>query len=211
VVLLLAELVGPEGCVVGVDMNASILETARRRVRAAGWANVELHTGDVRHLTLPTDFDAVVGRWILMYLDDPADVLLHALAHVRSGGVAAFLESKDLTNPITTFPPVPLHGRLARWLTPTSATLGLTLDMGLRLPQAFTDAGLPMPQLSLAAPLGGGPDWPGYTLAAESIRSLLPRLEAVDAVTAAQVEVDTPAARLREETLSTPRSRCCPP
>jgi SAM-dependent methyltransferase len=202
VALLLAERVGPEGRVVGIDMNASILDTARRRVHAAGWANVELHTGDVRHLTLPTDFDAVVGRWILMYLDDPADVLRHALAHVHAGGVVAFLESQDLTKPVSTYPTAPLHEELARWMTPPPGLFGPAVDMGLRLPRAFTDAGLPIPQLRLDAPVGGGPDWPGYTYVAESVRSLLPRLEAVGAVSTADVDVDTLAARLRDETVA---------
>ena len=37
VTLLLADLVGPRGRVVGVEMNASILDTARARVASAGW------------------------------------------------------------------------------------------------------------------------------------------------------------------------------
>ena len=37
VALLLAELVGPQGRVVGVDTNAEILDTAASRVQAAGW------------------------------------------------------------------------------------------------------------------------------------------------------------------------------
>lgn len=199
VALLLADLVGPEGSVVGVDMNGAILDTARRRVHAAGRGNVELHTGDVRHLTLPTDFDAVVGRWILMYLDDPADVLRHAVAHVRPGGVVAFLESQDLTKPVSTYPPAPLHEHLVRSMTPPPGVLGPTVDMGLRLPRTFTDAGLPLPQLRLAAPVGGGPDWPGYTFLAESVRSLLPRLEAAGVVSAAEIDIDTLASRLRDE------------
>jgi SAM-dependent methyltransferase len=40
VALLLAELVGPQGQVVGVDTNAAILDTGRSRVEAAGWTTV---------------------------------------------------------------------------------------------------------------------------------------------------------------------------
>ena len=40
VTLLLAELVGPQGRVVGVDMNAEILDTAAARVQAAGRSTV---------------------------------------------------------------------------------------------------------------------------------------------------------------------------
>src|SRR5262245_62293905 len=52
VALLVADLVGPAGRVVGVDMNAGILETARARVQAAGWTNVTFTAGDVREIAL---------------------------------------------------------------------------------------------------------------------------------------------------------------
>src|SRR4051812_33550527 len=38
VAMLLADLVGPDGHVIGVDINAEILESARARVRAVGWS-----------------------------------------------------------------------------------------------------------------------------------------------------------------------------
>ena len=87
VALLLAELVGPRGRVVGVDTNAAILDTARARAQAAGWRNVEFHTGDVRELSPETKFDAVVGRWILMYLPDPAAMILSGPGLVRLASV----------------------------------------------------------------------------------------------------------------------------
>lgn len=72
VALLLADLVGPRGAVVGLEVNATILETARKRVRAAGWTNVTLLEGDVQSAGLDEDFDALVGRWILIYLPGPS-------------------------------------------------------------------------------------------------------------------------------------------
>jgi hypothetical protein len=50
VALLPAELVGPQGRVLGVDTNAEVLEVARARVRAAGWTTVELQAGDALQL-----------------------------------------------------------------------------------------------------------------------------------------------------------------
>ena len=71
--------------------------------------------------------------------------------------------------------------------------------MGLRLFETFTRAGLPDPQLRLEAPIGGGPDWPGYAHVAETVRSLLPFLEQAGLVTAAEVDIETLADRLRDE------------
>ena len=73
--LIAAELVGPDGEVVGVDMNPEILETARERVRVAGYGNVEFVAGDAQTLELGGRFDALVGRLVLMYLPDPIPVL----------------------------------------------------------------------------------------------------------------------------------------
>src|SRR5947209_4658885 len=48
VALIVADLVGPTGSVVGVDPDAEILDMARHRVRVAGWPNVTFVAGDVR-------------------------------------------------------------------------------------------------------------------------------------------------------------------
>lgn len=199
VALVLADLVGPEGRVVGVDMNSEILETARTRARAAGWTNIEFLHGDVHGLDLANDFDAVVGRWILMYLADPAELLRQVQARLRPGGIVAIQESADLTTPVRSYPPLPLHDRIIRWTTPPADTLGPTMDMGLRLYRTFHAAGLHAPQLRQDAPIGGGPDWPGYAYIAGSVRSLLPLLEQLGTVTAAEADVDTLEDRLRAE------------
>ena len=199
VALLLADLVGPEGHVVGVDMNAEILETARSRTRAAGWANVEFIHGDVGDLALPDDFDAVVGRWVLMYAADPAELLRRIQRHLRPGGIVACQESADLTAPVRAYPATPLHERICRWTSVPSDGPGPIRDMGLQLYRTFLDAGLPAPQLCHEAPIGGGPAWPGYAFVAGSMRSLLAFLEQLGNVDATEADVETLEDRLREE------------
>ena len=77
IALMLSEFVGAEGTVISVDLNADILETAKARAKEAGVTNIEFIAGDTRTLELPNDFDAVVGRLVLMYMADPADALKH--------------------------------------------------------------------------------------------------------------------------------------
>src|SRR5438067_8741635 len=55
VALLVADLVGPSGTVVGIDTNPAILDTARARVRAAGLTNVSFIEGDIRAVTMDRD------------------------------------------------------------------------------------------------------------------------------------------------------------
>jgi len=198
VALLVANLVGPQGRVVGVDTNAAILDTARARAHAAGLTNVSFTGGDIRTVALDSDFDAVVGRLILLYLGNPAEALRVAAGHLRPGGIVAFQEADFTTGPIAV-PSSPLNQRMWDWWCQTVSRAGLELSMGFKLYQTFRDAGLPAPQLHLDAPAGGGADWAGYAYVAESIRSILPLMVKLGVATAAEVDIDTLAARFRDE------------
>lgn len=200
VALLLADLVGPRGAVIGIEMNPTILETARARVHAVGWTNVTFLEGDVTSIGLDDDFDAVVGRWVLMYLPDPVAVLHQLLSHVLPGAVIAFQET-DFTYPPTAIPPAPLHQQVMRWTTPPPGRGAPDQQMGSKLHKTYLDAGLPAPQLRLDAPVGGGPDWPGYAYVADTVRSLLPMLEQMGLVSAEDMDVETLTDRLRAEVI----------
>jgi hypothetical protein len=165
-----------------------------------GWENVAFLDGDVTSIVLDDDFDAVVGRWILMYLPDTAAVLRGLVDRLRTGGVIAFQEN-DFTYPPTTFPPAPLHQQVMRWTTPPPGGGGPDQQMGSKLFQTYLDAGLPAPKLRLDAPVGGGEDWPGYAYVADTVRSLLPMMERMGLVSTENVDVETLADRLRAEAL----------
>src|SRR5438093_3781437 len=60
--LLVAELVGSSGSVVGVDLNPDVVAFASARANARGLQNVEFVRGDIRGVELDSHFDAVVGR-----------------------------------------------------------------------------------------------------------------------------------------------------
>lgn len=198
VALLLADLVGSRGSVTSIDMNPAILDTARARVHAAGWTNVTFQAGDLRSLSLNDDFDAITGRWILMYLPDPVAVLRQLLRSLRLGGIVAFQES-ERTFPLMAFPPAPLHQQVLRWTTPPPGRGGVDLHMGSKLYQTYLDAGLLAPQLRFDVPVGGGPDWPGYSCVADTMHSLLPTLQQLGMTSPEEVELETLADRLRAE------------
>jgi ubiquinone/menaquinone biosynthesis C-methylase UbiE len=202
VALLLAELVGPRGRVVGVDMNSEILETARARAKGAGWNNITFHAAEVRQATIRPDFDAVVGRLVLMYIPEHVELLRFLSTLLRPGGIIAFCEM-DMTYPPTTFPPTELAEQLQRWMIPPfDLGVGAEMQMGTKLFNAFVDAGLPAPELQLEAPIGGGPDWPGYDYTAETLRNLMPALQAMIGLDPSEVDIETLAQRIREDALA---------
>jgi ubiquinone/menaquinone biosynthesis C-methylase UbiE len=198
VALLLADLVGPTGQVIGVDQNDAVLETARARAHAAGWNNVSFRTGNLWQLSDVPEVDAVVGRWILMHVATPARLVERLAGLLRPGGIVAFQES-DFTYPPRTFPELPLARRIHEIALGRGIPGGPDMAMGSRLFEVFLDAGLSAPQMRVETQMGGGPDWLGYEYLTETLRSLLPVLQRLTDLDPAEVEIDTLAARLRAE------------
>jgi SAM-dependent methyltransferase len=87
--LQLAERVGPQGRVIGVDISPRLLEIAKRRT--AGLGQVSLIEADAQHLDLPTgSADAVFSRFGVMGFDDPVAAFMNFRRIIRSSGILAF-------------------------------------------------------------------------------------------------------------------------
>jgi ubiquinone/menaquinone biosynthesis C-methylase UbiE len=196
---LAASIIGPTGSVLGVDRSAESIRLARERAAAAGLSNVKFLEGDLNTLELTDRFDALVGRFVLLYLADPASVLRALSALVRPGGLVVFQEM-DMSAE-RAVPPVPTHDALLRWILETFRRGGVEIDMGSRLLATFRKAGLPLPELLLRARIGGARDFPGYSYLAQTLRSLLPMAERLGVATAAEVQIETMEERLREDVL----------
>ena len=205
VALTLAELVGPEGRVVGVDLNPAILETACQRATDAGIQNVEFVAGDARTLDFTDKFDAIVGRFVLMYMTDPGKAFAQLITHLKPGGIAAFQEPEYTLYPAFLHPDTPLMNQLIKWILDVFEHSGAHLDTGIGLYRAFVDAGLPPPTMHLESPIGAAKTWAGYRYMATIFQSLLPLLEKYRLATVEQVDVDTLAARIRKEVLTSKR------
>ena len=211
VALTLAEFVGPEGTVVGVDVNPDILKTAQARANAASFTNVEFIAGDIRTLELPDDFDAVVGRLVLMYMADPADALRYLATRLRPGGIVAFQEADFTPYDAASHPDTPLANQLIGWGRAVFEHSGAHLNMGIELYKSFVDAGLPEPTLHFEAPMGGPEDWPGFEYLANSFRSLVPLIEAYGIATADELDINTLAERIQAEVSAAKRPIMLPP
>src|SRR5262245_38227677 len=83
--LLLADLVGPEGAVVGVDRDPRALAVARDR--ASHRAQVSFHEGNIEDLGFEGSFDAAIGRWILLHVENPVTAIRQVASCVRPGGI----------------------------------------------------------------------------------------------------------------------------
>jgi SAM-dependent methyltransferase len=85
--LQVAVLVGPHGRVVGLDISEGMIAIARERAAALGLGHAEFRVDDVTVAALPdAGFDAVLGRWSLIYLEDVAHVLERLRTALVPGG-----------------------------------------------------------------------------------------------------------------------------
>jgi ubiquinone/menaquinone biosynthesis C-methylase UbiE len=94
----LAQLVGPQGRVVGIDANPAMITEARRR--AAGLAPpVSFEAGDARQIGFPDgSFDLCRTERVLRYLDRPEAALAEMVRMTHPGGsVLAFDFDSDQT------------------------------------------------------------------------------------------------------------------
>ncbi len=210
VALAVAELVGLEGEVVGVDVNEEILKNSRKRAKQSGFENITFIEGNAQTLSFESQFDAVVGRLVLMYVPDPAAALKQFSTYLRSRGIVAFQEI-DLTSLWSlVYPDTPLMNTLKKWCIDVVQRSGAYAGMGLDLYRAFVDAGLPEPSIYLAAPAGGPETWSGYEFIANSFRSMLPLIEHYGIATSEEVDVKTLAERLRTEVILSKRPLVLP-
>ena len=188
--LLIAELVGPAGAVVGVDRVAVALAAAERKVADRGLGNISFREGDPGALRFEKPFDAAVGRYVLMFQADPASLLRDAARHVRPGGIVAFHEP-DWTG-ARSHPPSRDYDQTCGWIIETFERTGIETHMGVKLDAAFRAAGLPSPAMHLESVIGGGAggrDWAHQT--AELLVTMLP--EVVNRGVAPAGSIDTDA------------------
>ncbi len=204
VALLLADRVGPGGMVVGVDLDPATLDIARARARVAGFENVSFLAGDIDSIELDNDFDAIVGRFILIHLREPVATLRQLVGHLRPGGIVAFQEVL-LPPTVICIPPSRLIEQLIDWAKEAFRRAGIEMQMGLQLSPLLLEAGLPAPCMSSEAVVIGTRESNqaetelGIGYVVNTVRALLPLILRFGIATAEEVAIDTLAERCREE------------
>jgi SAM-dependent methyltransferase len=193
---MLASLVGDDGEVVGIDRDAGVLEVARVSADELGLRNISFVTGD---FCAPSpelgDFDAVVGRRVLMYQPDPVGAVRGLVRVVRPGGFVVFQEL-DTTMVPASLAPLPLHRRVHDWIWRTVEGEGADVHMGFRLESVLIGAGLREVEVRAEA-IVQTPCTP--STAGAIVRAMTPRIVRQGVATEAELDVDTLDGRLMKE------------
>ncbi|MGV9801374.1 class I SAM-dependent methyltransferase [Mycobacterium sp. NPDC003449] len=135
-----AEMVGPDGFVVGVDSDPAQIAVAERRLSESDMRNIAFRLGDARTFTDEEPFDAIVCRLLLMHLPAAVDVLTHHKHNLHPGGLVVVIDYDGTGS--RTLPEVALHARILKWLRAGFEHAHADVDIGMRLPALFAQAGL---------------------------------------------------------------------
>jgi arsenite methyltransferase len=91
--LIAAQMAGPEGHVIGVDMTPTMLERARASADEMGLANIELHESLIESLPLAdASVDVVISNGVIDLVPDKDTVLEEVDRVLRPGGRVQFAD-----------------------------------------------------------------------------------------------------------------------
>lgn len=106
---VMAEMLGPDARIVGVDFNKAAVQQAREVTASLGLSNVEVVESDIHELdaaTLGGPFDLAYTRLFLMHQPNPVQTLRHIADLLRPGGLLVAQEALR-TPPPRSHPDVP--------------------------------------------------------------------------------------------------------
>jgi SAM-dependent methyltransferase len=135
----LARAVGPQGRVVGVDIDEIELDLARREAQTLGLANVAFESQDVTAWEPEGMFDVVYCRFLLTHLAEPAALVSTVRRHLRPGGVF-IVEDIDFRGHFAE-PACPALARSVELYARVVQRRGADPNIGPRLPGLLREAG----------------------------------------------------------------------
>ncbi len=150
VMRLMADRVGPEGRVTGIEIDRQLGPQALADLRAQGGAQFDVIGADVLQLdSLPgAPFDLTYCRLFLMHMQDPVAALEKMSVWTKPGGVLAAQEFDF--GAIAVEPLCPAMAEFNRLFEGVFRGHGRNLRAGRQLPAQFEAAGLGVPDGTLA-------------------------------------------------------------
>ena len=201
VAFVAADLVGPDGYVVGVDRSPEALARARIRAEQLGLAQVEFFEGDIHDPAPGGPFDAIVERLVLWTVPDPAALLRRQATVLRPGGLVVPIEY-DLSMS-RSLPENAFFTQVNSWLIEAFARAGLVM-LGPRLWAIVQEAGLrPVGMIGIQPHFGRG-DEVGLAYWVESMRVAAPLIVGTGVATAEEIGMETFEQRVRDEAQRNP-------
>jgi SAM-dependent methyltransferase len=190
VAFLAADLVGPSGKVIGSDLAPAAISAATKGAAALGLSHVSFREGNPAEMDFEQPFDAIVGRYVLLFQTNPSDMLRRLVKHLRPGGVVVFHEPD--WSFVRSDPVAPMYDRCCQWTIESFDRAGTSTNMGAKLHRTFLGAGLSPPIMRMRAVIGDAitaGDW--LRAVAELTIVLAPTMEQQGVASLANIGCDT--------------------
>ena len=139
VALDMAEIVGPEGRVLGIDFDPHVLDLAREDAQKAGVRTAEFETADAHHFE-GGPFSFIHARFLLSHVSAPDEVFGRLKGMLAPGGRIA-VEDIDMSGAYC-FPAEAAQDRFQALYTEAVRRGGGDANLGRRLPAVALSAGL---------------------------------------------------------------------
>ena len=91
---LLMDKIGPNGKVFGVDISTEMLSIAEKRVKSAGWSNIELVHSDIEEFDFPNEINGLISTGVFGYLEEPKNVLEKIHKSLLNSGKVVVIDGK---------------------------------------------------------------------------------------------------------------------
>ena len=148
----LARRVGPQGKVIGLDMDEAQLGIVRSEAKERSLTNMEFWTADVREPWPVSSANLVYTRFVLTHLPDPLSAIRHAFAALKSGGIFV-AEDVDMAGH-TCHPPSPAFDFYYECYLKAARLRGGNPFIGLGLDLLFRQAEFTDVRTTLVQPFG---------------------------------------------------------
>lgn len=147
----LARRVGPQGSVLGIDIDEIKLNLAREEAAALDLHNITFRPFDIRTDTIDTQVDVLYARFLLTHLPDPQQAIGTFARWVRPGGVL-IVEDIDFRGAFT-YPRSDAFERFRELYYAVVRRRGGDPDIGPKLPLLLMDGGFERVDLHIVQPV----------------------------------------------------------
>jgi SAM-dependent methyltransferase len=157
----LSKLVGPEGHVIALDISERFIEHVRARAAREGLRNIAVRVADIRHVDLDEEsLDGAIARWVIMFSEDPGNVVKQVARALKPGGTLAVMEYFQFRS-MSLWPGGEAFERVYRAVHELIRRHGGNPDIGGSVPQLMTEHGLRLVDLHPTFRTGrpGSPLW----------------------------------------------------
>lgn len=141
----LARLAGPGSSLWCSDVDRAQLEVAQRAATQLGAIDVHFDVVDLERAPAAGTFDVVHARFVLVHLRRPEAALRNMWQMVRPRGL--LVSEEHAIDGIGAEPPAEAIDRAKGWLRALGAQRGVDFDLGLRLPDLFARAQVPLAEV----------------------------------------------------------------